>query len=100
MATLRITYWRDIPMLVTARDGDEELSVPLGPAFQELVDRIAMQDGLTDENTYLAEWRIGLPEEAAGAARAAAVARAQELEAELEALRDRYLRGPRRGDPT
>ena len=46
MATVRITYWRDIPMLVTARDGGGEVSVPLGPAFQDLVDRVAMQDGL------------------------------------------------------
>ena len=27
MATIRITYWRDIPMLVTARDGTDEVSV-------------------------------------------------------------------------
>src|SRR5512132_862323 len=64
MATVRITYWRDIPMLVTARDGGGEVSVPLGPAFQDLVDRIAMQDGLSGEDQYLAEWHVGPPEEA------------------------------------
>ena len=96
MATVRITYWRDIPMLVTARDGGGEISVPLSPAFQDLVDRVAMQDGLADEDQYLAEWRVGPPEDAAGAAGAVAAARAQELEAGLDALRDRYLRGPRR----
>ena len=95
MATVRITYWRDIPMLVTARDGGGEVSVPLGPAFQDLVDRIAMQDGLGGEDAYLAEWHVGSPEDTAGAAAAVAEARARELEAGLDALRDRYLRGPR-----
>jgi hypothetical protein len=96
MATVRITYWRDIPMLVTARDGGGEVSVPLGPGFQDLVDRVAMQDGLAGEDAYLAEWHMGPPEEAFGAAGAVAAARARELETGLDALRDRYLR---RGAP-
>lgn len=99
MATVRITYWRDIPMLVTARDGGGEVSVPLGPAFQDLVDRIAMQDGLGGEDAYLAEWHVGPPEEAVGAAAPVAEARARELEAGFDALRDRYLPGPRRAEP-
>ena len=99
MATVRITYWRDIPMLVTARDGGDEVSVPLGPAFQDLVDRVAMQDGLAGEDAYLAEWHVGPPEEAPGGAGRVAAARAQELETGLDALRDRYLGGPRRAEP-
>jgi Virulence factor len=99
MTTVRITYWRDIPMLVTARDEGGEISVPLGPAFQDLVDRIAMQDGLAGEDAYLAEWHVGPPEAATGAAAAVAHARARELEATFEAIRDRSLRGPRRGEP-
>jgi hypothetical protein len=95
MTTVRITYWRDIPMLVTARDAGGEVSVPLGPGFQDLVDRVAMQDGLADEDAYLAEWHVGPPEEAAGAAGPTAAARAKALEASLDALRDRYLRGSR-----
>jgi hypothetical protein len=92
MATVRITYWRDIPMLVTARDAGGEVSVPLGPAFQELVDRVAMQEGLAAEDAYLAGWHVAPEETAAGPARAAAEARARELEAGFAALRDRYLR--------
>ena len=99
MATVRITYWRDIPMLVTARDGGGEVSVPLGPAFQDLVDRIAMQDGVTGEDPYLAGWHVGPPEERPRAAGAVAAARARELEAGFDALRDRYLSGLRRGGP-
>src|SRR5437870_13277564 len=59
MTTVHVTYWRDIPVLVTARDEREEVSVPLGPAFQELVDRVAVQEGLADADAYLAEWRVG-----------------------------------------
>jgi len=99
MATVRITYWRDIPMLVTARDGADEVSVPLGAAFQDLVDRIAMQEGLTEEDAYLAGWRVGPAEDAPGAASPAAAARARELEAGFDALRDRHLPAPRRGGP-
>jgi len=99
MATVRITYWRDIPMLVTARDAGEEISVPLGPAFQDLVDRIAMQDGLTEEDAYLAGWRVGPAEDAPGAAGAVAEARARALESTLGELRDRYLPGSRRTEP-
>jgi hypothetical protein len=93
MATIRITYWRDIPMLVTARDGTGEVSMPLSPAFQDLVDRVAMQEGLAGEDAYLAEWHVGPPEEAPGPANGAAAARARALEAGLDALRERYLRG-------
>jgi len=96
MTTVRITYWRDIPMLVTARDGGDEVSVPLSPGFQELVDRVAMQEGLGGEDAYLAEWHVGPPEDAPGAPGAVAAARARALEAGLDALRDRYLRAPRR----
>jgi Virulence factor len=99
MTTVRITYWRDIPMLVTARDRDGEVSVPLGPGFQDLVDRVAMQDGLTEEDAYLADWHIGPPEDAAGAAAVVAAARARELEAGLDGLRERHLRAPRRSEP-
>jgi hypothetical protein len=99
MATVRVTYWRDIPMLVTARDGAGEVSVPLGPAFQELVDRVAMQEGLTDEDAYLAGWRMGPAEDASGPAGAVAAARARALEAGFGELRDRYLPGARPDGP-
>jgi hypothetical protein len=99
MATVRITYWRDIPMLVTARDAGGEISVPLGSAFQDLVDRIAMQDGVTEEDAYLAGWRVGPTEDAPGAAAAVAEARVRALEATFGELRDRYLPGARRSEP-
>jgi hypothetical protein len=99
MATVRITYWRDIPMLVTARDTAGDVSVPLSAAFQDLVDRVAMQEGVTDSDAYLDAWRVGPEEVTAGPAATAAAARAAALERDLEALRQRYLRRPRAGDP-
>jgi len=92
MATVRITYWRDIPVLVSARDGADEATVPLSPGFQDLIDRVAMQEGLVDSDDYLAGWRTGPPEARPGGAAAAAGALAAELEAGLDALRARHLR--------
>jgi hypothetical protein len=99
MATVRITYWRDIPLLVTARAAGEEVSVPLGAGFQDLVDRVAMQDGVTDADAYLAEWRLGPESDRPGSPAVAAESLARELEAGLGALRERYLRPGRPDGP-
>jgi hypothetical protein len=96
MALIRITYWRDIPVLVTAREGADEATVPLGPAFQDLVDRVALEQGVSESEAYLAEWRVGPEETRPGAPAAVARAVAAEIEADLETLRVRYL-PPRAG---
>ncbi len=90
MARIRITYWRDIPVLVTARQGADEVVVPLAPGFQDLADRVAIQEGLSESDTYLAQWRVGPEMERSGSARAGANATAAELDEGLEALRARY----------
>jgi hypothetical protein len=100
MTTVHVTYWRDIPVLVTARDEREEVSVPLAPAFQELVDRVAVQEGLEDADAYLAEWRVGSDESRPGPAAAVARAVAEALAAEFEPLRARYLGAPRPAEPS
>ena len=91
MARVRIMYWRDIPVLVTARDGAEEATVPLSARFQELVDVAAMQAGLSESDAYLAEWRTGPEEERAGPAHAVASAVATELEEQFAEIRARTL---------
>ena len=98
MAKLRITYWQDIPVLVTARDPDGDVTVSLSPGFQDLVDRVAMQEGLADSDDYLARWRPGPEEERPGTARAVAETVAAEWEARLDELRARHLRGAGRAD--
>jgi hypothetical protein len=92
VAQVTVTYWRDIPVLVTARDGAEEATVPLSARFQELVDAVAMQSGLSDSEAYLAEWRTGPGEERTGTAESAANEVAAELEEQFGEVRTRYLR--------
>jgi len=95
MAHLQVTYWRDIPTLVRAWDGAEAVSRPLSARFQDLVDQVAMQEGLAESQAYLAEWRQGVETERAGSPAAVAAAVVAELEAEFEAVRTRALGGGR-----
>lgn len=75
MTETRITYWRDIPSMVTARGaGGATAKAALPPRFQEAIDEAAMRQGLTGSDAYLEGWRQGdwepaegPPEEAAGA---------------------------------
>ena len=91
MARVQITYWRDIPVLVTARAGSDEASMPLSPRFQDLVDRVAMQEGLADSEDYLAHWRTAPDTERPGPARAVAEAVAAELEDRFAEIRLRHV---------
>jgi Virulence factor len=92
MAQVRITCWRDIPVLVTARDDAGEVTVALGPRFQELVDAVAMQTGLSDTEEYLGAWETRPEEERAGSAGDVAQAVAGELEEAFPEIRARHLR--------
>jgi hypothetical protein len=55
----QVTYWRDLPSLVVARDGDTVTKGPLGQRFQESIDEAAMRLGETDSEAYLAGWTRG-----------------------------------------
>jgi hypothetical protein len=88
---IRVLYWRDIPVQVTAREGADEVTVPLTPRFQELVDAVAVQTGTTDSEAYLAGWHHGPEEERPGSAQEAAHAAADRLEAGYADLRARAL---------
>jgi hypothetical protein len=92
VAHVTVTYWRDIPVLVTARDGAEEATVPLSSRFQDLVDAVAMQAGQSDSEAYLAEWRTGPGAERPGTAQAVANEAAAELEEQFGEVRTRHLR--------
>lgn len=54
-----MTWWRDLPSLVVARDGDEVTKSPLGPRFQEAIDEAAMRLGDTSSDDYLSGWTRG-----------------------------------------
>jgi hypothetical protein len=57
VAEYQITYWRELPSLVVARDGDVVAKSPLPQRFQEAIDEAAMRLGDTDADAYLAGWR-------------------------------------------
>lgn len=64
-----MTYWRDLPSLVVAREGDHLTKSPLPARFQEAIDEAAMRLGDTDSDAYLAGWRRTewAPEDGTGA---------------------------------
>jgi Virulence factor len=56
MAEIQVTWWRDLPSLVVARDGDDVVKVPLPQRFQEAIDEAAMRLGAVDSTAYLDGW--------------------------------------------
>jgi hypothetical protein len=59
VADYQVTYWRDLPSLVVAREGDHVTKTPLAPRFQEAIDEAAMRLGDTGSEDYLAGWTRG-----------------------------------------
>lgn len=59
MAESQITSWRELPSLVTAREGDEVAKVPMPQRFQEAIDEAAMRLGEVSSDAYLAGWDRG-----------------------------------------
>jgi hypothetical protein len=80
VAEVQITRWRELPSLVTAREGDDVVKVPLPPAFQEAIDEAAMRLGASDADAYMEGWTRGPWEDVAGSAAQAADAVTAQLE--------------------
>ena len=59
MAKLQITYWRDIPAMLAAREGRRAAKRELPLRFTEAIDRAAMRSGAHGTDDYLADWRQG-----------------------------------------
>ncbi|MGI9117317.1 MAG: virulence factor [Gaiellales bacterium] len=59
MSEYQITYWRDIPSMVAAREGDETARAQLAQRFQEAIDEAAMRLGESDADAYMEGWRRG-----------------------------------------
>jgi hypothetical protein len=55
----QITYWRELPSMVVARDGDDVTKAPLAARFQEAIDEAAMRLGDVGSDAYLAGWARG-----------------------------------------
>ena len=83
MAEFRVTYWRDLPSLVTARDGERTAKAPLDARFMIAIDEAAMRLGATDSDAYLEGWRQSDWDERGGSPEEVAQAVANELESEF-----------------
>jgi hypothetical protein len=67
MATYQVLYWKDIPAQVKVfESGSKPLARTLPPRFQDEIDRIAMQEGLTGTDEYLNQWHWGPKQERPG----------------------------------
>jgi hypothetical protein len=88
MSEYLVMSWRELPSMVTARDGDEVAKVPLPGRFQEAIDEAAMRLGETGSDAYLAGWVRGpwTAGEGEAATLAASVAAALEQQWSAEAV--------------
>jgi Virulence factor len=81
MAEYRVTRWRHIPSLVTAREPDGQIvKVPLPDRFQEAIDELAMRTGAVGSDAYLEGWVQEDWQRRSGDAASVAAAVAGELE--------------------
>jgi len=56
MAIYQVLYWKEIPAQVRVFDGRRPLSKQLPARFQEIIDRVAMKEGLHGSDAYLDQW--------------------------------------------
>ena len=91
MAEYQITYWQEIPSMVTARAGRRNrASVELPQRFQNAIDEAAMLLGLIGTDEYLQAWRRSEWQEREGTPEEVAAIVAAELEREYTS---EYIRG-------
>jgi hypothetical protein len=73
MATVRVLMWRDIPTSVKAMDdAGRRVSRAMPDRFGQEVDRVAMREGITGSDEYLAGFAWTDPTEEPGSAEEAA----------------------------
>jgi hypothetical protein len=56
MTEIQVTYWREIPSMVAARNGEDTAKVQLSQRFQEAIDEAAMRLGESSADDYMAGW--------------------------------------------
>jgi len=94
VATYQIIAWKDVPAMVEARDAAQTVTRPLSDRFQQLIDSVAMQLGLQDQDAYLDLWARGEVQERSGSAAEVADAIVAELEARFPEFISRAFRRP------
>lgn len=94
MARYRVLYWREIPALIEAFEGDHTVRTPLSQRFQDLIDTVAMRAGASTAEAYLEGWRHGAEVERPGSAESVAQQVALELETTFDRLLQAHLLNP------
>jgi hypothetical protein len=94
LAVYQIIAWKDLPAMVEARDGAETVTRQLSDRFQQLIDSVAMQLGLHDDDAYLGLWARSDAQERPGTAAEVADAVVAELEARFPEVISRAFRRP------
>jgi hypothetical protein len=87
MAEYRITYWREIPSMVTARDGAATSKAALPGRFQEAIDEAAMRQGMAGSDAYLEQWHHGEWEQVDGTPDELVAAISEQLDNDYDAAR-------------
>ena len=83
MAFYQILYWQDIPSQVKAWDDFDEVKVEMPAKFMVKIDSSAKEQGLMDEDNYLAQWKWSEEEERKGSAGEVAESIKNELESKF-----------------
>lgn len=92
MAEYQITYWRDFPSMVTAREGRRNThKIELPQRFQVVIDEAAMRLKMTGTDAYLEQWRRDPWQEQAGSPTEVAEAVAAAVEADYPPSRLREM---------
>jgi hypothetical protein len=84
MATYKILYWQEIPSQIRAEDDQDDVSLPLGPKFQDHIDAVAVERNLQNTDDYLAQWNWSDEQDRDGSAHEVAAAIKAELEAQAD----------------
>jgi len=87
----RVTYWRDLPSLVTAKDAEHTAKAALDARFMIAIDEAAMRLGATDSDAYLEGWRQSEWEVRSGSPEEVVETVAEELDAEYSQARVQEL---------
>ncbi len=87
MAEYRITYWREIPSMVTVRDGAATSKAALPGRFQEAIDEAAMRQGMAGSDAYLEQWHHGEWERADGTPDELVATLSEQLDNDYDAAR-------------
>ena len=82
MASYKVLYWQEVPSQIKAEDDADDVTIPLPDRFQERIDRLAAERGLSGADDYLAQWRWSDDEDRDGTAQQVAEAVRDELVAQ------------------